>query len=176
MKLIQNLHPEDPALNKMYIERGEQERVLWRDFLFLRNIESGGELFIPEGIEEIEEGALHYCGRHHTIHFPKSLTKLGTKLFAETFSSRRIHPLTIIYPGSSDRFMELAAPIKEEKYESDGFDRSPYYSGGSRWVTEYHSFDEWVDKIRVECEEDGVTLLYGGDYRKKDAPPTRLKV
>ena len=176
MKLIQNLHPEDPALNKMYIERGDQEKVLWRDFLFLRNIESGGELFIPEGIEEIEEGALHYCGRHHTIHFPKTLRKLSPNLFAESFSSRRMRPLTIIYPGSSERFMELAAPVKEDQYVTDGFDRSPYYSGGSRRITECHTFDEWVGEIRVECEEDGVTLLYGSDHRKNGEPPKRLEV
>ena len=66
-----------------------------------------------------------------------------------------------MYNGTSQRFIEIATERMESRYETDGFDRYPYYSGGSRWVTYYHSFDERVANIEVECTQDGVTLLYG---------------
>ena len=56
---------------------------------------------------------------------------------------------------------KIAAVREENVYESDGFDRYPYYSGGGGWVTKYHCFDSSCDYCEVYCEGDGVTLLYG---------------
>lgn len=67
--------------------------------------------------------------------------------------------------------MKIAAVKTESVYESDGFDRYPYYSGGGRWVTYHRCFDDYMPHIEVKCLEDGVTLLYGTHNRKNDEPP-----
>lgn len=53
---------------------------------------------------------------------PRSLKKLGENVF--------YYEVKLIYPGSSEEFKKLATVREESVYESYGYDRSPYYSGG----------------------------------------------
>lgn len=172
MKLIQNVNESDRELSKSYLEREGDERVLKRDFMAEQKTPFG-ELAIPEGIEAIERGAFE--GKfYHTYYFPKSLTRIGENLF-EIFSYNTIYKIRIVYNGTSEAFIKLAADRKEETYESDGFDHYPYYSGSGRWVTKYYSFDARVSDIEVECTEDGVTLLYGTMRNREEGELPRVK-
>ncbi len=172
MKLIRNVNESDMELSKSYLEREGDERVLTRAFMAEQKTPFG-ELFIPEGIEELERGAFE--GKfYHTYHFPQSLTRIGENLF-EIYGYNTIYTVKIIYNGSSEAFIKLAEDRKEEKYESDGYDQYPYYSGGSRWVTHYYSFDARVSSIEVECAEDGVTLLYGTMRNREEGEPPKVK-
>ena len=128
----------------------------------------GGTVYIPEGIEVIDKYTFAYM-RFHTYYFPKSLTELRNNLFSieVNYYSDKIR---IVYAGTSEEFKRIAAVRKEEVCESGGFDRYPYYSGGSRWVTYYRCFDNEAADIEVDCS-DGVTLLYGSRHRKDNEPP-----
>jgi len=168
MKITRITDSESTKNYKSYIEADENERVLKQFFIIGSAIQNGGseygELFIPEGIEEIENGAFDYLGLYyHTFHFPRSLKALGEKLFDSS--------VKIFYEGSSEEFMKLDKVREESVCESDGYDHYPYYSGGSRWVTRYHSFDEGVSEVEVHCMDDGITLLYGKEYRTGNNPP-----
>ena len=169
MKLRQEVNENDEKLSRSYIELEENET----DIEHLC-IESGvlrkGELYIPEGAKVIKKHALYYGG-FHTYYFPKSLVKLERSLFSIDSIYRYVRKANIIYPGTSLEFMNIAEIVKEEKCESDGYDHYPYYSGGSRWVTYYHCFDNYTYEIEVQCQGDGVTLLYGTKYREDDEPP-----
>lgn len=125
MKLIQE-KTQDSAKSVIEIENGET--VLRSGFFNGREIIKFGELFLPEGIEKIEPRAFSECF-FSVLHFPKSLKILDRKLFRMASDKR------IIYAGNSKDFMQIAAAKEESVCESDGFDRYPYYSGGSRWVT-----------------------------------------
>ncbi|MBQ7307433.1 MAG: hypothetical protein IJW82_02795 [Clostridia bacterium] len=79
--------------------------------------------------------------------------------------------ISIIYNGISEDFKKIAKVKTESEYVTDGFDRYPYYSGNSRWVTYYRCFDNDTQEIEVKCLEDNVTLLYGTLNRKDDELP-----
>ncbi len=80
--------------------------------------------------------------RIRTYYLPKSLEKLNRALWH--YSYTKIH-IKIIYKGNSDDFIKIGKTELKEVYETDGYDRYPYYSGNSRWVTHYYSFDEHVE-------------------------------
>ena len=167
MKLIRNYNEEYPEKSADRIELKEGDTVLTQS-LFIGQGDLYGELTVPEGIEVIEDRAFARLGtRYHTFCLPKSLKKVGVNIFYYDDNG----PVKVIYAGDSETFKALAAARKEQVYESDGFDRYPYYSGGSRWVTRYYSFDASVKRIHVYCAEDGVTLLYGTSYRSDDKEP-----
>ena len=171
MKLIRNYNEEYPGKSADRIELGEGETVLTQS-LFIGQGDLYGELTVPEGIEVIEDRAFARLGiRYHTFYFPKSLKSIGERIFYYDDYG----PVKVIYAGGSEAFKALATVCKEEVYESDGFDRYPYYSGGSRRVTRYHCFDTSVRWIHVYCTEDGVTLLYGTSYRSDDKEPKVLE-
>ncbi len=170
MKLIQSWDQENPDLSQSFIELEENETILKSGFM-ASQIRGCGEIHIPEGIEEIETGT--FAGKfYHTYYFPKSLKRLGDHLFADDYYTFKIK---VVYPGSSQDFIALAAETSEEKYESDGFDHYPYYSGGSRWVTYYHCFDTKASDIEVLCMQDGVTLLYGTNKNRDEGQPPEVK-
>lgn len=100
---------------------------------------------------------MHLGVSYSLYRLPRSLKKLGEHVF--------YYDVKLIYPGSSEEFKELATIREESVYESHGYDRSPYYSGGSSRVTRYHCFDSSSNSIEVLCESDGVTLLYGKRHR-----------
>ena len=168
MKLIKEINRDNPVLSKTYVQINEGETYLQKLLFYTSDTE--GELFIPEGIEDIET----YCfaGRnYHIYHFPKSLKELGEGLFSAEYSLRPWFTVKIIFDGTSEEFINLGQGKAEEVCESDGYDHYPYYSGGSRWVTVYHTFDKDTESIEVECLGDGVTLLYGYKNRKGCEPP-----
>jgi len=159
----------DRTLNKNYIEIENNE---WKldQYFFNNRYPIYGELYIPEGIKEI----LGYCFgsevRIHTYYLPKSLEKLNRALWHYSYS--KVH-IKIIYKGNSDDFIKIGKTEVKEVYESDGYDRYPYYSGNSRWITHYYSFDEQVEHVEVYCEEDNVYVDYGYKYRKNDELPKK---
>ena len=166
MELIQIKHEESLELYRAAVKAGAGETVLGPS-LFARYEGHFGELTIPEGIKELENGTLAGNVFYHTVRFPKSLKKLGFNLFGAYTAH-----VKIIYAGSSAEFMRLAKVQKERVYETDGYDKYPYYSGNSGWITYYYSFDGGnVREIEVLCEKDGVTLLYGILHRREDAAP-----
>lgn len=165
MKIIRELNEENKYLSKTYLQLSEGETVV-PSWLFDRESELDGELYIPEGIEEIKDRAFSNRVCYHTFYFPKSLKKPGDSLF-----SMYTYKIKVVYAGNSADFMALAAPWEQSVYERDGYDRYPYYSGGSRWVTYYYAFDRASRNVEVYCAEDGVTLLYGKDHREDDQPP-----
>ncbi len=165
MKLVQNINEENHSLSVSYIETEKGESLL-TDRAFRDRKETLGECHIPEGIEVIKREAFKFVD-FHTVYLPKSIQQLERDIF----SMYQAYPIKIFYPGTSEEFQKIAPITKEEVCESDGFDRYPYYSGGSRWVTYYRAFDGHVKDIEVVCEGDGVTLLYGTKNRRDDEPP-----
>ena len=170
MKLTVITDENDRYYNRSYIERENENETILRHS-FLGRCYGFGELFVPEGIEVIERSAFYGDLYYHTIHLPKSLVKLGEYLFSPNPDGLWRVKKKIVYHGTSEDFQKLAVTRTENVCESDGFDRSPYYSGGSRWVTKYHAFDSYAGEVTVECTEDGVTLLYGANHRKDSEPP-----
>ena len=149
------------------IELEEGESVIREWFFYHYEKQNGtlfGELVIPEGICVIEKRAFVHLGVSYCLYrLPGSLKKLGENVF--------YYEVKLIYPGSSEEFKKLATVREESVYESYGYDRSPYYSGGSSWVTRYHCFDSSSNSIEVLCESDGVTLLYGKRHRRDNEEP-----
>ena len=172
MKFTSKINEENSELSISYIEKEGDERAVTKSFMHDKK-PAFGELHITEGIKELEYGAF-VDKFYHTYFFPKSLEKVGENLF-EIYNYNTISKIKIVYPGTSEEFMKIAPERVEEKFESDGFDRYPYYSGGSRWVTYYHSFDDRVADIEVECEGDGVTLLYGNMRNREEGKPPEIK-
>ena len=166
MKVIKETRPDESNLSVITVEEGE--RVIRKTFFyFLKGSEDRltGELVIPEGIEEIEDGAFSHLGVMYSVYrLPRSLKRLGEALLY-------YEGIKLIYPGSSEEFKSLATVREDSVYESDGFDHSPYYSGGSRWATRYYCFDTSVDYVEVICEADGVTLIYGRRNRRDKEEP-----
>lgn len=165
MRYHYEINEENPRLSRTYIEAEEGETVIPSGLFCLAGAYEG-EVFIPEGIEEIKDQVFYNRLSYHTYHFPKSLKALGDSLF-----SQYVYSVKVIYEGSSAEFMAIAKPREESVWESDGFDRYPYYSGGSRWVTYYYAFDRASRHVEVFCKADGVTLLYGRDNRSENRPP-----
>ena len=166
MKLDCFINDENRAISEFRIELEEGEWMLQSHSVsFPRGLEFG-TVYIPEGIKVIDKYTFAYM-KFHTYYFPKSLEEVRDHLFSTEYYSNKIR---IVYAGTSEEFKVIAAVRKEEVCESDGFDRYPYYSGGSRWVTYYRCFDNKASDIEVECA-DGVTLLYGARNRKEDEPP-----
>ena len=168
MKLIQNIDKEIPSRSVFRIELQEGENCL-SDWIFRNCEEKVGELYIPEGIEMIKREAFKW-NEFHTVHLPKSIKQLERDIF----SLYSCGDTKMIYPGTSLEFMQVGAVEKEEICESDGYDRYPYYSGNSEWVTYYRCFDRSPKSIEVVCEGDGVTLLYGIKNRA-DAESPKVK-
>ena len=168
MKLNCSVNKEDLALSEFRIEAEEGEWMLQSHSVDFPGGMNFGTVYIPEGIEVIDKYTFSYM-RFHTYYFPKSLTELRNNLFSieVNYYSDKIK---IVYAGTSEEFKKIAAVRKEEVCESGGFDRYPYYSGGSRWVTYYRCFDNEAADIEVDCS-DGVTLLYGSRHRKDNEPP-----
>lgn len=170
MKIIRTKKNELPEQYETHVEIENDDRVITKWFFYNLTMQERspltGELIIPEGIEEIESEAFNHIGIEYSLyHFPKSLKTLGIKVLPAYAKTK------IIYGGSSEQFKELAKIQEESVYESDGFDRYPYYSGNSRWVTYYNGFDGMAISAEVYCKEDGVTLLYGSLYRKGNEEP-----
>ena len=166
---------EDRTLNKNYIELEDGEYRLDQYFFNKLSYEYGyiyGELYIPEGVEDIPDHCFGSALAIHTYYFPKTLEKISHSLWHYSYIKDYIK---IVYKGSSDDFIKIAKTEVKEEYETDGFDRYPYYSGNSRWVTHYYSFDTDVKHIEVYCEEDNVFLDYGYGYRKNDEIPENRK-
>ena len=138
MKVIRNTENPEKIVSRVAPEAGE--RVIDKWFFYhlsmQKDAQLSGELIIPEGIEEIEDMAFNHPGVNYTVyHFPKSLARLGVKVLPG------YSIVKIIYAGSSEQFINLVKIREESVYESDGFDRYPYYSGNSAWVTHYYCFD-----------------------------------
>lgn len=165
MRYNYEINEENPRLSKTYIEAEEGETVIPSALFGLAGALEG-EVFIPEGIEVIEDKVFYNRLSYHTYHFPKSLKELGDSLF-----NQYVYSVKVIYEGSSAEFMAIAKPWEKAVLESDGFDRYPYYSGGSHWVTYYYAFDRASRSVEVFCKADGVTLLYGRDNRSENQPP-----
>lgn len=144
------------------------EKVIGEWFFYYENRRQGnlcGELIIPEGITEIEKRAFNHLGVKYSLYrFPRSTKKLGEEIFY-------YDGIKVVYPGSSADFKAIATVREVSSYVSDSFDGYPYYNAGSRYETEYLSFDTSSDSIEVFCEEDGVTLLYGKRYRTGTQEP-----
>ena len=168
MKIIQS--KENPEMFVTRVEPDGDERVIGKWFFYhlAMNKDSvlQGELIIPEGIEEIEDMAFNHLGvRFNVYHLPKSLVRIGENVMPGY--SR----VKMFYEGTSNGFKSIAKIREESVYESDGFDRYPYYSGNSAWVTHYYCFDGLAQSVEVYCKEDGVTLLYGTHHRRDGEPP-----
>ena len=170
MRLRFEYNENEPRCSRTYVERAEWETVLTKSPFYCDERTLIGELHIPEGVERIQKMVFVGC-HYHTFYFPGTLTCLEENLFSIGSSQCYHLPVTIIYNGTSETFMELAKPRVESVYETDGYDHYPYYSGNSAWVTKYFAFDTDTDEITVKCA-DGVTLLYGNKNRKEDEPPT----
>lgn len=166
MKIIENKIDGELPKSTVCPDSGEQIIDEW--FFYFYEKKSGpleGELIIPEGIVEIEKRAFAHLGvKYNVYRLPKSLKRLGENLIYYSY-------VKLIYPGRSEEFKSIATVREESVYESDGFDRYPYYSGGSRWVTHYHCFDSSTEYVEVYCEADGVTLLYGTRNRRDNEEP-----
>lgn len=165
MRYYHEINEEDPRRNKTFIEIDEGETVLPSALFGLAGALQG-EVFIPEGVEELEARLFANRLSFHTYHFPKSLKTLGDSLF-----STYIPTVKVIYAGNSADFIEIGKAWEQSVCESDGFDHYPYYSGGSRWVLYWYAFDRNSDYVEVYCKEDGVTLLYGRKNRKGSQLP-----
>ena len=168
MKLIAEINEEnrDDSVFRVSVDGADTVfRSHSVDFPFCR-----GTLVLEEGVEGVERYSL--SGTYfHTIVLPKSLETLGERLFS-AFSYYSVKTV-LRYAGTSEEFQRIAAVREEEVLESDGFDRYPYYSGNSCWVTYYRAFDNDASDLEVVCA-DGVTLLYGARHRK-DAEPPKVK-
>lgn len=166
MKLFYEINKEIPADSVYRVELEEGETVFGQHSAPFPYGICCGTLYLPEGIETIDRSAF-YDNRFHTIYFPKSLRELREHIFSPEYYSPKV---TIVYPGTSEEFKAIATVKKEEVLESDGFDRYPYYSGGSRWVTYYRCFDNKASDVEVVCA-DGITLLYGSRHRQDEEEP-----
>ena len=176
MKVTTFENSSDKMLNKNIVELENNECILNQYFFNSLCYKIGplyGELIIPEGIIEIKEGCFGSVLMIHTYHFPKTLKKIHRSLWNYTYMKDHIK---VVYKGTSDEFIEIAKTEVKEVCESDGFDRYPYYSGGSRWVTHYYSFDVDVKHVEVYCEEDDTYLDYGYSFRKNDEIPKKRKI
>ena len=168
MKFIQTFENPDMPVMHLVPDPGEHHISKWYFYhlSFRKDCVLAGELFIPEGIEDIGDMAFNHLGVDFKIfHFPKSLTHIGENMISGY--SR----VKIFYAGSSEAFLNLAKIREEQEYVSDGYDHYPYYSGNSGWVSKYYCFDGIADTVEVYCEEDGVTLLYGTRHRTDGNPP-----
>jgi hypothetical protein len=62
---------------------------------------------IPEGVEEILQGAFSNCPDLHKVYFPNSLKKLGQKLFTGSNTKDNNGILHIIYNGTRQEWSKI---------------------------------------------------------------------
>ena len=124
------------------------------------------ELYIPSGVEVINDEAFCFCSKLEKVHMPSSIKKLRNGIFYGN-SYRMIE---VFYDGTSEQFKKIAKSYQEMITVNipGPYDGYPYYcTEGSynKEVLEWRYFDNCCSDCQVVCN-DGKRLFYGFSNHK----------